>query len=200
MNDQFLQGVLFDWNRIDNDSYLKRIKAFKGIEKLVFNKPITFFVGENGSGKSTLLEALAVAHGFNPEGGTKNYVFSTHDTHSELCDAIRISKGYRKEKWGYFLRAESFYNVATKEEEYADLTHPSAKYHEKSHGESFLAEGAQFIIVTHSPILLGIPDADIYCFDDGRIHLCEYEETESYRITEMFINNRQMLLDKLLTD
>ena len=206
MNDQFLQGVLFDWNRIDNDSYLKRIKAFKEIEKLVFNKPITFFVGENGSGKSTLLEALAVAHGFNPEGGTKNYVFSTHDTHSELCDAIRISKGYRKEKWGYFLRAESFYNVATKEEEYADLTHPSAKYHEKSHGESFLAiyrcakEGAQFIIVTHSPILLGIPDADIYCFDDGRIHLCEYEETESYRITEMFINNRQMLLDKLLTD
>ena len=61
-------------------------------------------------------------------------------------------------------------------------------------------DGAQFIIVTHSPILLGIPDADIYCFDDGRIHLCEYEETESYRITEMFINNRQMLLDKLLTD
>ena len=61
-------------------------------------------------------------------------------------------------------------------------------------------EGAQFIIVTHSPILLGIPDADIYCFDDGRIHLCEYEETESYRVTEMFINNRQMLLDKLLTD
>ena len=100
MNDQFLQGVLFDWNRIDNDSYLKRIKAFKGIAKLVFNKPITFFVGENGSGKSTLLEALAVAHGFNPEGGTRNYVFSTHDTHSELCDAIRISKGYRKEKWG----------------------------------------------------------------------------------------------------
>lgn len=92
MNDQFLQGVLFDWNRIDNDSYLKRIKAFKGIAKLVFNKPITFFVGENGSGKSTLLEALAVAHGFNPEGVTKNYVFSTHDTHSELCDAIRISK------------------------------------------------------------------------------------------------------------
>ena len=119
MNDQFLQGIIFDWNRIDNDSYLKRIKAFKGIEKLVFNKPITFFVGENGSGKSTLLEALAVAHGFNPEGGTKNYVFSTHDTHSELCDAIRISKGYRKENWGYFLRAESFYNVATKDSVYS---------------------------------------------------------------------------------
>ena len=139
MNDQFIQGVIFDWNRIDNDSYLKEIEAFNGVEKLDFNKSITFFVGENGSGKSTLLEAIAIAHGFNPEGGTKNYVFSTHDTHSELCDAIKISKGYRKEKWGYFLRAESFYNVATQEENYADLKHPSAKYHEKSHGESFLA-------------------------------------------------------------
>ena len=154
MNDQFLQGVLFDWNRIDNDSYLKRIKAFKGIEKLVFNKPITFFVGENGSGKSTLLEALAVAHGFNPEGGTKNYVFSTHDTHSELCDAIRISKGYRKEKWGYFLRAESFYNVATKEEEYADLAHPFAKYHEKSHGGRVFSHWHRIICVQMACIFL----------------------------------------------
>ena len=77
MNDQFIQGVIFDWDKIDKDSYLKGIRAFKGVEKLDFNKPITFFVGENGSGKSTLLEALAVAHGFNPEGGTKNYVFST---------------------------------------------------------------------------------------------------------------------------
>ena len=66
MNNQFIQRVIFDWNRIDNDSYLKGIEAFKGIEKLDFNKSITFFVGENGSGKSTLLEALAVAHGFNP--------------------------------------------------------------------------------------------------------------------------------------
>ena len=71
MNNQFIQRVIFDWNRIDNDSYLKGIEAFKGIEKLDFNKPITFFVGENGSGKSTLLEALAEAHGFNHEGGTK---------------------------------------------------------------------------------------------------------------------------------
>ena len=67
MNDQFIQGVIFDWDKIDKDSYLKGIRAFKGVEKLDFNKPITFFVGENGSGKSTLLEALAVAHGFNPE-------------------------------------------------------------------------------------------------------------------------------------
>lgn len=199
MNEQFIQGVIFDWNRIDNNSYLKKIEAFKGVEKLDFNKSITFFVGENGSGKSTLLEALAVAHGFNPEGGTRNYVFSTHDTHSELCNAIRISKGYRKEKWGYFLRAESFYNVATQEEEYADMAHPSAKYHEKSHGESFLAL-AQNNLQANGLYLFDEPEADIYCFDDGSIHLCEYEETENYQITEMFINNRKILLDRLLTD
>lgn len=236
MNAQFIQGVIFDWDKIDNDSYLKRIEALQGVEKIDFNKPITFFVGENGSGKSTLLEALAVAHGFNPEGGTKNYVFSTHDTHSELCDAIRIVKSYRKEKWGYFLRAESFYNVATQEEAYANPV--PARYHEQSHGESFFAlaqnnlrpnglylfdepeaalspqrqltllmqiyncakEGSQFMIVTHSPILLGMPGADIYCFDHGRIHLCEYEDTESYQVTKMFINNRQRLLDQLLTE
>ena len=139
MNNQFIQRVIFNWDKIDNNSYLKKIEAFKGIERLDFNKPVTFFVGENGSGKSTLLEALAVAYGFNPEGGTKNYVFSTYDTHSELYDAITISRGHRKEKWGYFLRAESFYNVATQEEEYADASHPSAKYHKMSHGESFLA-------------------------------------------------------------
>ena len=238
MNNQFIQGVIFEWDKIDDDSYLKQIETLKGIERLDFDHPVTFFAGENGSGKSTLLEALAVAHGFNPEGGTRNYVFSTHDTHSELYDAIRIVKGYRREKWGYFLRAESFYNVATQEEKYADPAHPAAKYHEISHGESFLAlaqnhvradglyffdepeaalspqrqltllmeiyrcakEGAQFFIVTHSPILLGIPDAAIYCFDNGSIHLCEYEETESYQVTEMFINNRQMLLDRLLKE
>ena len=139
MNDQFIQGITIDWNKIEEHSYLRDIEAIKGLERLEFTRPVTFFVGENGSGKSTLLEAIAVAYGFNPEGGTKNYVFSTYDSHSELCNAMRISKGYRKANWGYFLRAESFYNVATQEEEYADIAHPSQKYHEKSHGESFLA-------------------------------------------------------------
>ena len=236
MNNQFIRGIKFEWDNIPEDSYLRKIEALKDIESLEFSNPITFFVGENGTGKSTLLEAIAVSHGFNPEGGTKNYSFSTHDTHSELCDAIRIVKGFRKEKYGYFLRAESFYNVATMEEEYTDDLHPSAKYHERSHGESFLAlaqnslrpnglyifdepeaalspqrqltllmeinkyakEGAQFIIVTHSPILLGIPDAEIYNFDYGKIHKCTYKETESYKITEMFINNREILLKNLL--
>lgn len=238
MKNQFIQGLTIDWAKINMDSYLRRIDAIKDVHTLTFKKPVTFFVGENGSGKSTMLEAIAVAYGFNPEGGTKNYSFSTYDSHSELCDAITIIKGVHRPRFGYFLRAESFYNVATKEQEYADIDHPSEKYHEKSHGESFLAiaqnymraggvyifdepeaalspqrqltllmdiykcaeDGAQFIIVTHSPILLGIPDADIYSFDDGEVHLCEYEETDSYIVTELFINNRDVLLHRLLTE
>lgn len=97
LNNQFIQGIQFDWDKIDEDSYLMNIEALQGVERLDFSNSITFFVGENGSGKSTLLEAIAVAHGFNPEGGTKNYLFSTHDTHSELYNAVRIVKGYRKE-------------------------------------------------------------------------------------------------------
>jgi predicted ATPase len=236
VDNQFIQKISIDWAKISTNSYLRKIDAIKNMDILAFNNPITFFVGENGSGKSTLLEAIAVAYGFNPEGGTKNYHFSTYDSHSELCNAIRITKGVRRPKCGYFLRAESFYNVATKEEEYADIVHPSEKYHERSHGEGFLTivqnymradgvyifdepeaalspqrqltllidmykcskEGAQFIIATHSPILLGIPNADIYSFNNGKIYLCEYEETDSYAITKMFINNRNNLLHKLL--
>jgi len=238
VNNQFIQRMTIDWTRISEDSYLRKIEAVKDVDTLTFHKPVTFFVGENGSGKSTLLEAIAVAYGFNPEGGTKNYAFSTYDSHSELCEAVRIVKGIRRPKSGYFLRAESFYNVATKEMEYVDARHPSEKYHEKSHGESFLAiaqkymrgegiylfdepeaalspqrqltllmdiykcagGGAQFIIVTHSPILLGLPDADIYSFDRGEVQLCAYEDTDSYVVTEMFINNREYFLHRLLEE
>ena len=236
MNQQFVRGLTIDWGKIDKYSYLRNIEALNGLEHLEFKKPITFLVGENGSGKSTLLEAIAVGYGFNPEGGTKNYSFSTYDSHSELCNVIRIEKGIRRAKGGYFLRAESFYNVATQEMEYADGSHPSGRYHEKSHGESFLAlaqeqlhpdgvyifdepeaalspqrqltllteiyecakKGSQFIIVTHSPILLGIPDAEILTFDNGMLHTCEYEDTDSYRIMELFINHRKELLNRLL--
>ncbi|MDO4467263.1 MAG: AAA family ATPase [Bacillota bacterium] len=238
MNQQIIRRIEIDWSRIEEDSYIREIEALRDVEKMEFTSPVTFLVGENGSGKSTLLEAIAIAIGFNPEGGTKNYHFSTYDSHSSLCEAIRVVRGSRKEKHGYFLRAESFYNVASKEEEYVDLLHPSKKYHEKSHGESFLAlvqdhfsangiylldepeaalspqrqltlllemyrcvqEESQFIIVSHSPILLGFPGASIYTFDQGCVHEIEYEETESYRITKSFVNNRKRLLDMLLEE
>ncbi len=235
MNDLILRGFSIDWDQIEEDSYLRGIAALDGLGTFSFQKPVTFFAGANGSGKSTLLEALAIASGFNPEGGTRNYSFSTYDSHSELCDAVRLVKSGRKVKWGYFLRAESFYNVATKEMEYADLAHPSAQYHRKSHGESFLAltrdqfkgaglylldepeaalspqgqlsllyvihtcvkAGAQFLIASHSPILLGYPGAEILSFDEGPIHPCAYEETDSYQITKMCLDHRELMLRNL---
>ena len=236
---QLINSVMIDWNKINRSSYLREIPAISGVKQIDFGRAVTFFVGENGSGKSTLLEAIAVACGFNPEGGTRNYHFSTFDSHSELWNAIRISRGIRRAGWGYFLRAESFYNVATKEEEYS--RGPGGRpqhYHERSHGESFLAlaqnsfrpgglyfldepeaalspqrqltllveihrcaaAGAQFLIVTHSPILLGMPDAEILTFDDGPIHPCSYEETDSYQVTSLFLNHREQLLKKLLEE
>ena len=237
LSDLIIRGLRIDWSKISEDSYLREIEALKGLEEIRFERRVTFFVGENGSGKSTLLEAAAVAYGFNPEGGTVNYSFSTYDSHSELYGAVKIIRGIRKASAGYFLRAESFYNVATKEEEYS--RGPGGRpldLHKRSHGESFLAmaqenfrggglylldepeaalspqrqltlliaidrcasEGAQFLIASHSPILLGLPGAQILSFDAGRIHPCRYEDTDSYQVTELFINNRDKLLGRLL--
>ena len=233
----FLRGLTVDWSGIGRDSYIRRIPALGGLDCLSFTEAVTFFVGENGTGKSTLLEAIAVAWGFNPEGGSPNYRFSTFDSHSELCGAVRLARGARRPRWGYFLRAESFYNVATKEDEYS--RGPGGvpeRFHERSHGESFLrlaqrnfhgggfylldepeaalspqrqltllAElhacaraGAQFVAATHSPILLGLPGAGILSFDGGRIHPVSYEETDSWRVTSLFVNQREQLLRKLL--
>ena len=235
-NEQIIRGLRIDWSRIDQSSYLREIPAIASLDQMEFRKPVTFFVGENGSGKSTLLEAIAVQYGFNPEGGTKNYRFSTYDSHSELYDAMTLVKGVRKAHWGYFLRAESFYNVATAEAEYSRSARVSLDLHKQSHGESFLAaaqenfkpdgiylldepeaalspqiqmammvkisecasKGSQFIIVTHSPVLLAMPDSDILSFDGEKIHPVEYEETESYKVTEMFINSREHILELLL--
>lgn len=234
----YINRVMIQWEKVPGNSYLNHIEALQGVREIAFSKPITFFVGENGTGKSTLLEAIAVAYGFNPEGGSRNYSFSTYDSHSELCRALVLGKGARRSRWGYFLRAESFYNVATKEIDYSDELHPSMGLHMKSHGESFLAvvqnklssdglyildepeaalspqrqltlmieikkaltAGAQFIIASHSPILLGYPDAAILSFDDGILHEVEYEETESYQVTELFINNREYLLSRILDE
>jgi predicted ATPase len=153
-----------------------------------------------------------------------------------LCDALTLIKGARKAKWGYFLRAESFYNVATAEEEYSRNGGTPLFLHAQSHGESFLTtaqenfrpkgiylldepeaalspqrqltmimeivrcveQGSQFIIATHSPILLAIPGAEILSFDGEMIHPCSYEDTESYKITEMFINDREHIMNMLL--
>lgn len=233
-----IDKISINWNSIDNNSYLTRIPAICQLKEITFRKPVTFFVGENGSGKSTLLEAIAIAYGFNPEGGSLNYRFSTHDDYSELCNALTISKGPSRGFGGFFLRAESFYNVSTKAIEYEDYDKPmygDKTLHEQSHGESFLnfinsftrtglfimdepeaalspqrqlslfskianmaREGSQYIIVSHSPILLAMPDADIIGFDESGIHYLVYEETDSYKITSLMVNHRDKIVAELL--
>ena len=238
MSDLFIRAACLDWDAVPQSSYLWGIDAIAGVDRIDFDSPVTCFVGENGSGKSTLLEAMAVCAGFNPEGGTKNYSFSTFDSHSQLCGSMRLVKGVKKPRWGYFLRAESFYNVATAEEEYSRMGGIPQHLHEKSHGESFLATvqnnfrpgglyfldepeaalspqrqltllreiytcaraGAQFFMVTHSPILLGLPDAAILSFDGGPLHPVAYEDTDSYQITSLFLSDRKRMLHSLLEE
>ena len=147
MNDLFIRTACLDWDAVPQSSYLWTIDAIAGVDRIDFDSSVTCFVGENGSGKSTLLEAMAVSAGFNPEGGTKNYSFSTFDSHSQLCGSMRLVKGVKKPRWGYFLRAESFYNVATSIDRMdreggcgapVINSYGGVSLHRQSHGESFL--------------------------------------------------------------
>ena len=236
MNDLFIRSLSIAWDKIPRDSYLHGIPALRSLDELVFSSNVTFFSGENGTGKSTLLEAIAVAYGFNAEGGTRNYHFSTYHDVSELEEALRLVRGYRMRSSGYFFRAESFFNVATAVNlEYNDGTMPD--YHAQSHGESFLSflqsdcregvylmdepeaalspqrqlslllylhqmarEGSQFIIATHSPILLGLPEAAILSFDEEGVRPVAWEDTESYRLTKLFLERRDRLLQQVFEE
>jgi predicted ATPase len=229
------------WERVEDRSrYPYSLPAVAGLQEIEFHPKVTFLVGENGSGKSTLIEALAIAWGFNPEGGSKNFRFGTAASHSALHSALRLIKGTRRARDGFFLRAESFFNVAT----YVDgLAGGAASYggrslHEQSHGESFLAlmdnrlggkglyifdepEAAlspsrqmsmlvrmhdliaaesQFVIATHSPILMAYPDAWIYRLGPHGLERVDYEDTEHFVITRNFLNRHRTVISQLLGD
>ena len=205
---------------------------------LPLDKPVTFFVGENGTGKSTLVEAIAVAMGFNGEGGSRDFFFTTQRTHSDLCDYLTIIKSAWP-KDGFFLRAESFYNTASYLEENSTMMrYGGTSFHKQSHGESFLAlavnrfdgnglyildepesalspqrlmsllvvidelvkNKSQFIIATHSPILMAYPNADILEFSEKGIEKVSYRETEHYKITKQFVDNPEQMLRHLLRE
>jgi len=144
----FLRSVLLDRDWIEHpDAYPFVLPAVQALEHLEL-APVTYFIGENGSGKSTILEAIAVACGFNAEGGTMNFNFATRRSESPLHQCIRLTRAPRRPRTGFFLRAESFFNLATEIERLdaePALSPPvidsygGESLHEQSHGESFLA-------------------------------------------------------------
>lgn len=204
--------------------------------------PLTFLVGDNGSGKSTVLEALAVAAGMNPEGGSSNFSYATRESHSPLGDALTLIRGARRPRTDFFLRAESVFTAATYLEDLPkEAGDPLAPYggrslHEQSHGESFLSiamhrlgagglylldepeaalsfqgqlalllridelarAGAQWIIATHSPILIAHPEAQIlHCSEDGLKEI-EYDDVPAVRDLRRFLDDPQRQLGLLL--
>ena len=225
------------------DRYPFALPAVYHLDVLQLHPQVTFFVGENGSGKSTLLEAIAVAWGFNLEGGTKNFGFGARISHSELERYLRLSKGIPAPRDGFFLRAESFFNVATEIERLDAEPAPAPpvidsyggkSLHEQSHGESFMAlllnrfggkglylldepeaalspqlavlsrihdlvmDDSQFIIATHSPILMAYPNATIYSLSVDGIKKLDYYETEHYQVTRDFLIDPKRMLNRLL--
>jgi predicted ATPase len=131
----------------DFRTYPFSLPAVGSLESLRFTTPVTFFIGENGTGKSTILEAIAVKYGFNAEGGSRNFRFSTRTSHSELHELLVLYRGPQKPGDGFFLRAESLFNVATEielldEDPMGRRIGPSfgpRSLHDQSHGEAFLA-------------------------------------------------------------
>ncbi len=225
----------------EGDNYIFSLPVVKNLKELNFKSNITFFAGENGCGKSTLLEAIAVNMGFNAEGGSRNFNFASCETHSPFFQYIKVSKGIHAPKDGFFLRAESFYNLATEIDKLDEIVPLQYAYggkslHSQSHGESFLSlimnrfggeglyildepesalspsgqmtllariyelakAGSQFVIATHSPILMSLPGAEIYVINEEGFHLTEYEKTEHYTLTRDFLNHYQTMLRYLL--
>jgi predicted ATPase len=216
------------------------------LEAIRLHPSVTYLVGENGSGKSTLVEALAVAAGFNAEGGTKNFNFATSRTDSDLHQRLTLVRGARRERDGFFLRAESFCNVAT-EVDALEAVDPGTgmleayggkSLHHQSHGESFLSlvqnrfnkdslffldepesalspsrqlvllaeihrlvrSGCQFVIATHSPILMSYPDSSMYWLSPEGVEERDWTETEHFQVMKAFMLRPEIVLRNLLSE
>ncbi len=227
------------------DFYPFSLAAIRHLSTVKLHPAVTFIVGENGSGKSTLLEGVAVAAGFNAEGGTKNFRFQTRGSHSSLHEHLRLIKSVRRARDGFFLRAESFFNVATEIERLDDEpsfgppiidSYGGRSLHEQSHGESFFAlmnnrfggqgfyvldepeaalsptrqlamivrmhqlvqDQSQFVIATHSPILMAYPNAWIYQITAQGLERVALEDTEHFIVAKRFLNDPRAQLEILL--
>ena len=227
------------------DAYPFSLPAVRHLDRLELHPNVTFLVGENGSGKSTLVEAIAVAFGLNAEGGSRNFNFQTRGSHSALHRHLVLARGHTRPWDCFFLRAETFYNVATHIEELdaQPSTQPpigpaygDRPLHEQSHGESFFAlfrerfrgqglylldepeaalspvrqmallrviddlvnDCSQFVIATHSPIVLAYPRAWIYELGANGAERVPYEKTEQFTTYRDFLNRYPLMVRSLL--
>ncbi len=242
----FIRSIKLNLGKVpDQTVYPYTIPAIKLFKEIDLSDPVTFFIGENGTGKSTLIEAIAIKAGFNPEGGSKNFNFATQKTETNLFEVLQFTRNSQREKTGFFLRAESFFNVATNIDTLDTdgflgvpiiESYGGKSLHQQSHGESFMSlinnrfgpeglyildepeaalsqqrqlallsrihqlvtQGSQFIIATHSPILLAYPNASIYQLSDSGITRVEYESSPNYQLAHDFLNHYQTYINKLL--
>ncbi|MFD1849456.1 AAA family ATPase [Oceanobacillus bengalensis] len=248
----------------DNTQYIKSVRLKKGLipsfssfpfnlpvienfQDIVFHPNVTYIVGENGMGKSTLLEGIAIALGFNPEGGTLNFRFSNYDSHSNLDEFLLVAKSVYKPTDSFFFRAETFYNLATNIEELDSQPSYGSKIidsfggkslHKQSHGESFFSafiekfrgnglyildepeaalsplrqmsllarinelvqEGSQFIISTHSPIVMAYPEGKIIELTEHGMYDTTLEKTGHYQVMKQFFQDKERLLHHLFQE
>ena len=244
--DRYVREVKLRRDKISSfDVYPFSLPVVRHLETLELHTAVTFLVGENGSGKSTLMEALAVAWGFNAEGGTRNFRFGTRASHSVLHEYLRLVKGVQRPRDGFFLRAESLFNLASEIEHLDAEPAPSPpiinsygyrSLHEQSHGESFFAvmvnrfggngfyvldepeaalspsrqlamlcrihqlvqKRSQFVIATHSPILMAYPNARIYQIGATGLEAVSLEDTEHFVVAKRFLNDPKQQLARLL--
>ena len=244
---QFIISARLDRASVpDFASFPFSLPFVNNMEVIPMHRKVTIFVGENGSGKSTLLEAIAVAMGFNAEGGGKNFQFNTRRSHSNLHKYLRIAKGYKRPETDFFFRAESFFNLATEIEQLDDgpggppiiNSYGRKSLHEQSHGESFLSlinqrfskkglyildepeaalspsnqlamlsriqdlseNGSQFIIATHSSIIMAFPESFLYECTQVGVKRATYQETQHYKTLAAFFSDPEKILSKALNE
>jgi predicted ATPase len=216
------------------------LPVIEAVEDVRLDRPVTLLAGENGSGKSTILEAVAAAIGFADQGGELERVGELPAVpRSVLGGALAPVLTSTKPRNGYFLRAESFFNIARLiDRDDRVAIYGDVPLHQQSHGESFLAlaanrfggdglylldepeaalsvpgelallaviaraasAGAQFVVATHSPILLACPGARIYELDDTGVASPDYDDLQAVSLTRGFLAAPERYLRALDSD